>query len=110
MINPQQEGQRIAAEYLDMLGWVRSLRRVINDEIYPAADAEKREIRLRQADQKENDAETFLSAEFDRWRKDPSPEAKEVLKGVLALLGPRHDLGFIGNRVVGHIRRMLTTL
>ena len=109
-MDPQKEGRRIAAVYLDRLGWAREEARVIEGELYAAFDAEKREERLRQTEQRQEDAEAFLSREFDRWRKDPSPEAKEVLIAILGVLGKRHDLGFIGTRVVGHIKRMLGPL
>ena len=107
VFDPKKEGRRITAAYLEGISLARQWRRIINDAVYGAFDAEKREERWRQADQKEAAAETLLSSDFERWRKDPSPEAKEVLATMLEILGKRHDLGFIGNRVVGHLRRGL---
>ena len=106
--NPLEEGRRIAREYLSKKGWAGEWRRSLNTQLYPAVQREEFEAKERQVDAMEEGAEELISREYDKWRKDPSPEAKEVLRGIFELLGKRRDLGFIAQRIVDRIRVTLT--
>ncbi len=103
-INPLETGRRIAREYLSKKGWAGEWRRALNTQLYPAVEREEFEAKERQADDMEESAEAYLSNQYDKWRRDPAPEAKEVLRGIYELLGPRRDLGFIATRIVDRLR------
>jgi hypothetical protein len=107
--NPIEAGRRIAREYLSKKGWAGEWRRSLNTQLYPAVEREELEAKERQVDGMEENAEEFFSHEYDKWCKDPSPEAREVLRGIYELLGQRHDLGFIAKRIVDRIRIELTS-
>ncbi len=83
--DPVEEGKRIAREYLSKRGWAREWRR-------------------------SEEAEETFSAKVERWRKDPSPQAKEVLRVIAQILGSRKDLGFFGKRIVDRLTRELGPL
>ncbi len=102
--DPLEQGRRIAREYLSKKGWAGEWRRALNSQLYPAVEREEFEAKERQVDGMEESAEDYLSRQFDRWRKDPSAEAREVLRGIYELLGKRHDLGFIAKRIVDRLR------
>jgi len=106
-LNTTNEGRRIAREYLSKRGWAREWRRTLNRELYPAFQREELEAKERQCDQLEEDAETFISQEVERWRHDSSPQAKEVLQGIYEILANRNDLGFFAKQIVGHLHRQL---
>ena len=108
--NPTEEGQRVAREYLSKLGWAREWRRALNRQLYPAVDREEFEAKQRQCDQREEAAEEDFSRNIERWRHDPSPQAKEVLRTIYEMLGKRSDLGFFGKRIMEHLKRMFTPL
>lgn len=103
-----EEGRRIAAEYLSKRGWAREWRRTLNRELYPAVQREEFEAKERQCDRMEEEAEEVFSREYDRLRNDPSPEAKAALETVLQMLGNRHDLGLIAQRIVDRMRHQLS--
>jgi Arc/MetJ-type ribon-helix-helix transcriptional regulator len=107
--NPSEAGRRIAREYLSKRGWAREWRRALNTQLYPAVQREEFEAKERRVDGMEESAEEFLSREYDRWRKETAPEAREVLRGIYELLGKRSDLGFIAKRIVDRIRVALTS-
>jgi hypothetical protein len=102
--NPIEEGRRIAREYLSKKGWAAEWRRALNTQLYPAVQREEFEAKERQVDGMEESAEELFSREYDKWRQDPSPEAREVLRGIYELLGKRRDLGFIAKRIVDRLR------
>jgi hypothetical protein len=104
---PKAEGMRIAHNYLSQLGWAREWRRTVTSEIRPAWNREEIEAKFRRADEMDEAAETNISREFDRLRKNNTPETKETLAVILKQLGSRTDLGFIGKRIVSRIRDML---
>ena len=79
-------------------------------DVIKGKHSEELEEKERRVDGMEESAEEFFSREYDKWRKDTSPEAKEVLKGIYELLGQRHDLGFIAKRIVDRIRVELASL
>lgn len=106
-MDPIQEGRRIALNYLSKLGWTKEWRRTVFMEIRPAWRREEEEEKFRTADRMLENAEADFSAEFEKLRKDPSPQAKEMLKGIYAVLKNRTDLGFFAKRIVERIRRML---
>ncbi|OGC22704.1 hypothetical protein A2291_01090 [candidate division WOR-1 bacterium RIFOXYB2_FULL_42_35] len=105
--DPVLEGRRIANSYLSKRGWTQEWRRTLNQRIHPSFQRQEFEDKQRQCDQLEEDAEAFLSAEVERWRHDHSPQAKEVLRTILAVLGGRTDLGFFAQKIMGHISRYL---
>jgi len=105
--NPSQEGRRIANEYLSKRGWAREWRRTLNRELYPGFQREEFEEKEQKCDAMEQDAEDFFSAQVERWRRDPSPEAKKVLWAILDTLGKRADLGFFAKRIVDRLKREL---
>lgn len=108
--NPIETGRRIAREYLSKRGWAGEWRRALNTQLYPAVQREELEAKERQVDGMEENAEEVISREYDKWRKDTSPEAKEVLRGIYELLGKRNDLGFIAKRIVERLKREFTPL
>ena len=103
--DPEEEGKRIAADYLSKLGWVRQWRMTLTREARPAWTREEYEQKMRNADLMEEEAEAFFSSEYDRLRKDGSPEARETLRAVYKVLGHRNDLGFIGARIIQRIKQ-----
>jgi acyl-CoA reductase-like NAD-dependent aldehyde dehydrogenase len=107
--DPLEEGRRIAREYLSKKGWAGEWRRALNTQLYPAVQREELEGKERQVDGMEESAEQFFSRQYDKWRKEPSPEARQVLRGIYELLGQRRDLGFIATRIVERIRVTLTS-
>ena len=100
----QKEGMRIAREYLSKLGWVRAARQTTERQIIPAWTREEREQAFREDDQKIEDAEERFGQEVDRYRKEGSQFAKEVLETVYNMLKNRRDLGFFGKRIVARIK------
>lgn len=104
--NPEEAGKRIAREYLSKRGWAQEWRRSLNRQLYPGFQREELEAKERQCDQMEEDAEALLSQEVERWRHDPSPEARQVLRAILDVLGKRTDLGFFAKRIVEHLKRL----
>jgi len=103
-LTPFEEGRRIAREYLSKRGWVREWRRNLNTQLYPTLIREEFEEKLKRCDQLEEEAETLLSSAYEQWRKDDSSAAKEVLRGILELLGQRNDLGFFGKRIIDRLK------
>lgn len=108
-MDPKEEGFRIAHNYLSQLGWAKEWRRTVTSEIRPAWTREEMETKFRRADEMEETAETNISREFDRLRKNITPQTKETLAAILKELGSRNDLGFIGKRIVSRIRDLLKT-
>lgn len=108
-LNPLEEGRRIAREYLSKRGWAKEWRRALNTQLYPAVQREELEEKERRVDQMEEEAEAGFSAAYDQWRKETSPQAREVLRGIYELLGRRRDLGFIGQRIVDRLKREFTS-
>ena len=104
LTDAQKEGKRIAREYLSKLGWVRAARRTAERHILPAWTREDREEIFREDDQKIEDAEELFGQEVDRYRKEGSQFAKEVLRTIVKQLGRRTDLGFFGKRIVARIK------
>jgi hypothetical protein len=105
---PLAEGQRIARTYLSKRGWARERRRALNTQLYPGFLREELEEKQRECDLMEDDAEAYFSSEYEKWRKEDSPAGREVRRGLFQLLGPRKDLGFIGQRIVDRLRREFT--
>lgn len=86
-------------------GWAQEFRRSLNTQLYPAFNREEFEEKQRRVDQMEEEAEELFSREIDRWRHDPSPQAKEVLSNIYEILKGRTDLGFFAKRIVERLRR-----
>jgi hypothetical protein len=105
--DPSHIGCQIAMEYLSQLGWAREWRRTINRQIYPGFAREDLEIKQRQCDEREAAAEEVFSREVEVWRKNPSKEAKEVLRAIVDVLGKRNDLGFFGKRIVERLKQAI---
>lgn len=103
--NYLEEGRRIAHAYLSKRGWAGEWRRTLNRELYPAVSREEFEEKERSVDRLEDDAEEIFSREFERWRHETGPHAKEVMRGMLEVLGPRRDLGFFAKRIVDRLKR-----
>jgi hypothetical protein len=108
--NPVQEGQRIAHEYLSKRGWALEWRRTVNSQLYPGFQREEFEAKQKQCDQMEEDAEALFSREVERWRRDPSPQARQVLETIVAVVGKRLDLGFFAKRIIDRLKRDLGPL
>ena len=106
-INPAEEGRRIASQYLSKRGWTKERRRTLNRQLYAAVGREQLETKERQCDQMESEAEEIFSSEIERWRHDPSPQAKEVLRAILGIIGQRTDLGFFAKRIADRLKREL---
>jgi hypothetical protein len=106
-LNPVKEGRRIVQEYLSKRGWALEWRRTLSRQLYPAVNREEFEDKQRQCNQLEDDAEEIFSREVERWRKDSSPQAKEVLQTIVDGLGKRLDLGFYAKRIVERLKREL---
>ncbi len=106
--NPLEEGRRIAREYLSKRGWAGEWRRSLNSQLYPAVEREELEAKERQVDNMEENAEAYLSSQYDKWRKGPAPASTEVLRGIFELLGQRRNLGFIAQRIVDRLRAQFT--
>ena len=106
-LSPAQEGRRIAREYLSKRGWVKQWRETMSRQIYPGFQREEFETKERICDQREEDAEEVFSREVEHWRRDNSPQAKEVLWAVLDTLGKRTDLGFFAKMIVDRLRQEL---
>jgi len=105
--NPVEEGCRIANQYLSKRGWAREWRRSLNRQLYPGVQREEFEAKERQCDQMDEEAEEIFSREVERWKEDPSPQAKEVLRTIARILGKRLDLGFFAKRIVDRLKRDL---
>ncbi len=103
--DPAAEGRKITGAYLSKLGWARQRRISLNSQLNPAFDREAFEARERECDRMDEEAEEYLSGAVERWRQDPSPAAKEVLRAILEVLGKRTDLGFFAKRIIEHLRR-----
>jgi hypothetical protein len=103
--NYLEEGRRIARTYLSKRGWAREWRRTLSRQLYPEVNREEFEAKERRCDQMEEEAEEIFSREFERWRHESSPQAREVLRGIYELMGRRTDLGFIAKRIVDRIKR-----
>lgn len=103
--NPTEEGRRIVREYLSKRGWAREWRRTLIRQLYPAVQREEFEEKQRRCDQIEEEAEEIFSREIEKWRHDPSPQAKEVLHTVYEMLKRRTDLGFFAKRIIEHLKR-----
>lgn len=103
--DPIKEGRRIANQYLSKRGWAREWRRAMNTQLYPAVQREEFEEKQRRCDRMEDEAEGIFSREYDRWRKDPSPQAKEVLRAIYEIMGKRTDLGFFAKRIIERLKR-----
>lgn len=105
--SPQKEGQRIVREYLSKRGWAREWRRTTFRQVYPEVQREQFEAKQRDIDRLEEEAEEFFSREIEKWRHNPSPQAKEVLRTIVELLGKRLDLGFFAKRIVDRLKHQL---
>lgn len=103
--NPVEEGRRIAHAYLSKRGWAREWRRTLSRQLYPAVQREEFEAKQRQCDQMEEEAEEAFSRSIERWRHDPSSQAKTVLETIVDVLGKRTDLGFFAKRIVDRLKR-----
>lgn len=108
--DPIEEGKRIAREYLSKRGWAKEWRRSLERQLYPAVEREEFEAKEKQCDEREEEAEGAFSAKVESWRKDPSPQAKEVLRAIVQMLGRRKDLGFFGKRIVDRLTKELGPL
>lgn len=107
--NPAEEGRRIAREYLSKRGWAREWRQTLNREVYPEVNREEFEGKEHRCDQMEDEAEEYISHQYEIWRHDPSPQAREVLFAVYEMLGKRHDLGFFANKIMDRLRTEFTS-
>jgi len=105
--NPTEEGRRIANEYLSKRGWAREWRRSMDRQVYPGFQREDLEAKERQCDQMEEEAEEVFSAKVEEYRRDFTPQSKEVLWAIVDLLGNRTDLGFFAKRIVDRLKREL---
>jgi hypothetical protein len=103
--NPTEEGHRIAREYLSKRGWAREWRETLNREVYAAVNREELEAKERRCDQMEEEAEEFISQQYEKWRHESSPQAKQVLFSLYEMLGQRKDLGFFASRIIGRLHR-----
>jgi len=103
--NPVEEGQRIANQYLSKRGWAAEWRRTLNRELYPGFQREELEEKEQKCDQLAEEAEDIFSQNVERWRRNPDPLAKEVLRTIVNIMGARTDLGFFAKRIVDRLKR-----
>ena len=103
--NSAEEGRRIVREYLSKRGWTREWRRTLNRQLYPEVQREEFEAKQRQCDQMEEEAEEGFSHNVERWRHDTSPQAKDVLRAIVDVMGKRLDLGFFAKRIVERLKK-----
>ena len=108
--DPSREGKKIASSYLSKRGWARQRRISLNSQLNPAFDREVFEVRERDCDRMDEEAEGYINDEVERWRNDRSPQAKGVLRAIYEALGKRTDLGFFAKQIVGHLQRTFTPL
>ena len=104
-LNPQQEAQRIASTYLSKRGWTRQWRQGLNRQLYAGFQREEFEAKQRQCDAMEEEAEEFFDIEVERLRHDGSNEAKDIMAGIVSILGHRTDLGFIAKKIVARLKQ-----
>jgi hypothetical protein len=105
--NPKEIGRRIANEYLSKRGWAREWRRSLDRQIYPGFQREDFEAKEKQCDQAEEEAEEIFSAKIEEYRRDLTPQSKEVLWAIVDIMGNRTDLGFFAKRIVDRLKREL---
>jgi hypothetical protein len=107
-VAPAEIGKRIAREYLSKRGWAKEWRRALNTQLYPAVQREEFEEKERNVDRLEEEAEAVFSREYEKWRKIETPDGQAVRRAIFEMLGPRRDLGFIGQRIVDRLKREFT--
>ena len=104
-IDHRETGRKIAREYLSKRGWARERRRSLERQINPAFAREEFEEKQRQCDRMEEEAEAFISSQYEELRRSSAPAAKEAMSGIYELMGKRTDLGFFAKRIVDRIGR-----
>jgi len=105
--NPKEIGRRIANEYLSKRGWAREWRRSMDRQVYPGFQREEFETKERQCDQTEEEAEEVFSTKVEEYRRDRTPQSKEVLWAIVDIMGKRTDLGFFAKRIIDRLKREL---
>jgi len=103
--DPTKEGQRIAREYLSKRGWADEFRRTTYRQTYAAFQREELEAKEREIDRRQQEAEDVFSQQVERFRSDPSPQAKEVLFAIVDILGNRSDLGVFAKRIIKRLKQ-----
>ena len=106
-INPQTEGTRIVKKYLSELGWAKEFKRMVTRQLIPAIE---KDVKFREGDKMEEAADENFGREVDRWRKEETNEAKEVLLVIFKQLRRRTDLGFFVKRMIDRLREELLGL
>lgn len=103
-IDPGTEARRIVNQYLSELGWSRGFKNMTITQLISPAD---KNIKLRQGDEMELNADEHFGEEVDRWRKEGSKTSKMVLSNILGLLGKRADLSYFAKRMIIRLKEEL---
>jgi hypothetical protein len=104
-IDYKEAGRKIAREYLSKRGWARERRRGLERQLNPAFTREAFEEKQRECDRMEEEAEAFISSQYEELRHSSDPAAPDVTAGIYELMGKRNDLGFFAKRIVDRIGR-----
>ncbi len=104
-IDYREAGRKIAREYLSKRGWARERRRNLERQLNPAFNREEFEEKQRQCDQMEEEAEAFISSQYEELRHSTAPQVKDVISGIYEIMGRRNDLGFFAKRIIDRIAR-----
>jgi hypothetical protein len=103
----KKEGRRIAAAYLNRLGWIGEQKRFAAGEVRTLKDREVLEEKFRQAQEREEEAGGKLAEEVDVWLKSKDPMRFVVLEEVYQILEKRGDLDFFGKQTLTRLKKAL---
>lgn len=107
--DPRAEGERIVRAYLSKRGWSSLWRRNASRERFPNLSPEQFEEKNRDLDGIVDEAEALFSSEVDYWRKERTPQAREVLQVIVNQLDKRSDLGFYAKRIIARLKAELVS-
>jgi len=96
-----EEARKIVSGYINRLGWSTENKRMIINQLIPFAQMEPK---LQDAEEVELSADEYFGGEVDRWRKDGSKRARQVLNEVLRLIEHRSDLSLMGKRMRARLK------
>ena len=103
-IDAAAEGRRIAAAYVNALGWAKRHKDRVAAQLVPARDQLDQ---LRYGDELENNADEQFGAEVDRLLHDGSKLSRAILEEIYRRIGKRADLSFFGKRIIMRIKESI---
>jgi hypothetical protein len=106
-INPQAEAQKIAAAYLNGVGWAREWERTISAELLPENLHAEREAKFRRAQKVREDAEDQLVAGIEKWLHSKEAVRHAVLEEIYKKLASRRDLTLIAQKMLVRVEKVL---